>query len=42
VHIRALGAFATLDVWRVPPQMRGGYGEITRAVQEQQRQLPSS
>ena len=42
VHIRALGAFATLDVWRVPPQMRSGYGEITRAVQEQQRQLPSS
>ena len=27
VHIRALGAFATVDVWRVPPQLRGGYGE---------------
>jgi hypothetical protein len=41
VHIRALGAFATLDVWRVPPQMGGGYGEITRALQAQQGRLPS-
>ena len=40
VHIRALGAFATVDVWRVPPQMGGGYGEITRALQEQQGRLP--
>ena len=41
VHIRALGVFGTVDVWRVPPQLRGGYGEITRALQEQQRQLPA-
>ena len=41
VHVRALGAFGTVDVWRVPPQLRGGYGEITRALQEQQRQLPA-
>lgn len=42
VQIRTLGAFATVDVWRVPPQMGGSYGEITRAVQQQQRQLPTS
>ena len=41
VHIRAVGVFGTVDVWRVPPQLRGGYGEITRALQEQQRQLPA-
>jgi hypothetical protein len=41
VHIRALGVFGTVDVWRVPPQLRGEYGEIMRALQEQQRQLPA-
>jgi uncharacterized protein DUF1707/cell wall-active antibiotic response 4TMS protein YvqF len=41
VHIRTLGVFATVDVWRVPPQLRGGYREITRALQAEQPQLPS-
>ncbi len=41
VHVRTLGAFGTVDVWRVPPQMRGGYGEILRALRDQQRQLPA-
>ncbi len=40
VHIRALGLFGTVDVWRVPPQLRGDYGEIMHALQNQQRQLP--
>jgi hypothetical protein len=41
VHIRTLGVFGTVDVWRVPPQLRGGYGEITRGLQEQERRLPA-
>jgi hypothetical protein len=41
VQIRTLGAFGTVDVWRVPPQMRGGYGEIMHAVQQEQRRLPT-
>lgn len=40
VHIRALGLFGTVDVWRVPLQLRGDYGEIMHALQNQQRQLP--
>jgi hypothetical protein len=31
----------TVDVWRVPHDMRGGYGEIFRQLKERQRQLPS-
>lgn len=40
IHVRTLGCFSTIDVWRVAPQMRGSYGEILHQVQEQQRQLP--
>jgi hypothetical protein len=41
VHIRVLGVFGTVDVWRVPHQLRGSYSEIFRELQEQQRQLPA-
>lgn len=41
IHVRVLGCFATIDVWRVPHEMRGSYGEITRHLCEQQRRLPA-
>ena len=34
------GLLRTVDVWRVPRDMRGSYGEIFRQVKERQRQLP--
>jgi Domain of unknown function (DUF1707)/Cell wall-active antibiotics response 4TMS YvqF len=40
IHVRALSLFGTVDVWRVPADMKGGYGEIFRQLQERQRQLP--
>jgi Domain of unknown function (DUF1707)/Cell wall-active antibiotics response 4TMS YvqF len=40
IHVRAFSLFGTVDVWRVPAEMKGGYGEIIRQVQERQRQLP--
>jgi hypothetical protein len=40
VHVRALSLFGTVDVWRVPAEMKGGYGEIFRQLQDRQRQLP--
>lgn len=41
LHVRILGVFGTVDVWRVPHQMRGSYSEIFRQMEEQQRQLSS-
>ena len=40
VHIRVVGWVGTIDVWRVPHDMRGDYGEIFRQLKEQQRGLP--
>jgi DUF1707 SHOCT-like domain/Cell wall-active antibiotics response LiaF, C-terminal len=40
VHVRVFGCFGTVDVWRVPPDMRGSYSEIFRQLEERQRQLP--
>jgi hypothetical protein len=34
--------FGTVDVWRVPHQMRGSYGEITEQLEQAQRQLPDA
>ena len=39
-RVRAVGLFATVDVWRVPDDVKGGYGEVIAAVQAQQRELP--
>jgi len=41
VHVRTLGCFATVDVWRVPHHMQGSYDEIFRQLEEQQRRLPA-
>lgn len=41
VRVRILGVFGTVDVWRVAPGMRGGYGDLIRQLREQQRQLPA-
>jgi hypothetical protein len=40
VHVRVVGCFGTVDVWRVPHDMRGSYSEIFRQLEERQRQLP--
>jgi DUF1707 SHOCT-like domain/Cell wall-active antibiotics response LiaF, C-terminal len=41
IHLRVLGLFATIDVWRVPYEMRGTYGELIKQLKQQQRQLPA-
>jgi hypothetical protein len=41
IHVRILGLFATVDVWRVPHQLRGSYSELIDQLREQQRQLPA-
>jgi Domain of unknown function (DUF1707)/Cell wall-active antibiotics response 4TMS YvqF len=41
VRVRALGCFGTIDVWRVPHQMRGSYGEIFEQLKDRQRELPA-
>ncbi len=40
VRVRVVGCFGTVDVWRVPHDMRGSYSEIFRQLKERQRQLP--
>lgn len=40
VRVSVLALFGTVDVWRVPSDLRGDYGEITRALQEGRRELP--
>jgi hypothetical protein len=41
ISVRALGCFGTVDVWRVPHDMRGSYSEIFAQLEAQQRQLPA-
>jgi len=38
-RVRAFGLFATVDVWRVPRDVKGGYGELIEAVRAQQPEL---
>ena len=40
VRVRVLALFGTVDVWHVPNDLRGDYGEIIRALRKQQRELP--
>ncbi len=40
VRVRVFGCCGTIDVWRVPHDMRGNYREIFRQLKERQRQLP--
>jgi hypothetical protein len=41
IRVRVFGLVGTVDIWRVPPDMRGRYGEIVKQMREQQRQLPA-
>ncbi len=41
VQVRSLSLFGTIDVWRVPRDVRGRYGEITRQLQQRQGELPA-
>jgi hypothetical protein len=41
ISVGALGCFGTVDVWRVPHDMRGSYSEIFAQLEAQQRQLPA-
>ncbi len=40
LQVRAVGC-GTVDVWRVPHDMRGSYRDIIRQLKERQRQLPA-
>jgi hypothetical protein len=40
IAVRAVSLFGTVDVWRVPADMPGDYGEIFRQLQARQGQLP--
>jgi hypothetical protein len=40
LRVRVLALFGTADVWHVPADQRGSYGEIIRALRQQQRELP--
>jgi DUF1707 SHOCT-like domain/Cell wall-active antibiotics response LiaF, C-terminal len=39
LYVRALSLFGTVDVWHVPSETNGTYGEIIRQLKQQQRQL---
>jgi uncharacterized protein DUF1707 len=40
LRVRVASLFGTVDVWRVPSELRGGYDDIIRAVRAAQRELP--
>ena len=40
ISVRAISLFGTVDVWRVPADMPGDYGAITRRLQARQGELP--
>jgi hypothetical protein len=40
LRVRVIALFGTVDVWHVPGDLRGSYGEIIRALRAQQRELP--
>ncbi len=39
IHVRTLGWFGTIDLWRVPQDVRGSYSEIFRQLQGRRRRL---
>lgn len=41
IRVRVAGCFATVDVWRVPHDVHGSYGDIVRQTRERERQLPA-
>jgi len=38
IRVRAIGCFATVDVWRVPNDAHGTYSDIIRMVKQRERQ----
>jgi hypothetical protein len=40
LRVRVLSLFGTVDVWRVPSDLRGSYGELIKALRQKQRELP--
>jgi hypothetical protein len=38
-RVRAFGLFATVDIWRVPDDVQGDYGDVIKAVKSQQHEL---
>ncbi len=40
IAVRAVSLFGTVDVWRVPADMPGDYGEVFRRLEARQRELP--
>ena len=40
ISVRAISLLGTVDVWRVPANMTGDFGEIFRQLQGRQRELP--
>ena len=40
ISVRVISLLGTVDVWRVPANMPGDYGEIFRQLQGRQRELP--
>ncbi len=41
IRVRAVGLFATVDVWRVPNDAHGSYRDIINRIRERERQLPA-
>lgn len=40
VRVRAYGLFGTVDVWRVPADVHGSYGDVIRELRTRQQALP--
>jgi hypothetical protein len=40
LRVRVVALFGTVDVWRVPTEVKGNYGEIIDALRQAQRELP--
>lgn len=41
LRVRVYGLLGTVDVWRVPADVRGTYGEVIQEVRSRQRALPA-
>jgi hypothetical protein len=41
LYVRTVSLFGTVDVWHIPGEMTGDYGEIIRQLQQKQHQLES-
>jgi hypothetical protein len=41
LRVRVLALYGTVDVWRVPTDVKGSYGEVIGALRAAQRELPA-